>query len=149
MIVSLRVLHLIALSLWVGSIVFFSFIVAPGIFGALPSQEAGRVIGTIFPRYYGLGIGCGLVTVLSALALQWQGNGDWRIGLALTTGMLALTLYAGLVIQPRAAAMRPLLHDPATEATTKPEFDRLHKLAVALNVIVLLDGLVALGLRGR
>ncbi len=149
MITSLRVAHLIALALWVGSIVFFSFIVAPGIFGALPNQEAGRVIGTIFPRYYQLGIVAGLITVVAAIALQWMGNGSWSISVGLTTIMLALTLYAGIVIQPRAAAMRPLLHDPATEATTKPEFDRLHHLAVTLNVVVLLGGLVALGLRGR
>lgn len=149
MVLSLRVIHLIALSLWVGAVVFFSFIVAPGVFGALPTQEAGRVIGTIFPRYYQFGIVAGLLTVATALALQWLNNGDWRLSIGLTSVMLALTLYAGIVVQPRAAELRPMRYDPATEATAKPEFDRLHRLAVILNSIVLFAGLAALGIRAR
>ena len=94
MTVSLRVVHLIALALWVGSVVFFSFIVAPGIFGAVPNQEAGRVIGTIFPRYYLLGSVAGVVVVVTAGALQWLGNGDWRLSLGLTTIMLGFALLA-------------------------------------------------------
>src|SRR6266404_1023893 len=56
-----RWLFLLALGLWLGEVVFFSFVVAPSVFRSVPPLEAGRVVGAIFPRYYLLGIACGAV----------------------------------------------------------------------------------------
>ncbi|HEV8700511.1 MAG TPA: DUF4149 domain-containing protein, partial [Candidatus Polarisedimenticolia bacterium] len=45
----LRTAHLLALGIWVGSVVFFSFFTAPTLFGALPRDMAGRAVSAIFP----------------------------------------------------------------------------------------------------
>ena len=60
----------------------------------------------------------------------------------LVAGMLGATLYAGVLIQPRAAELRPQLHDPAAPPSAKDEFDRLHHLAVTLNGVVLVGGVM-------
>ena len=141
-----RSLFSLALAVWVGAVVFFSLVVAPGMFAALPRETAGTALGVLFPRYYALGVVVGAVTV-GAAALLWrrQGGRAWAAINVMSALMLAATLYAGAVVEPRARALRPLLHaeqhaDPATQT----EFDRLHHLAVELNGAVLLLGIVTI-----
>ena len=44
--------YVVALTAWVGSILFFSFGVAPIIFGVLGEQTGGKFVRALFPRYY-------------------------------------------------------------------------------------------------
>jgi hypothetical protein len=147
---ALRVLFLLALSLWVGEIVFFSFVVAPTLFRHLPVEVAGRAVGAIFPRYYALGLGAGAVLLASTLGLAWLAvarRAAWVAAAGLAGVMLVLTLFAATVIRPRAEALRPhLRHGPAPEPAAQAEFDRLHRRAVQLNGLTLLLGLAVLGL---
>lgn len=145
-----RFLHLLALSVWVGTIVFFSFVAAPSIFSALPREMAGRAVAAIFPRYYLLGGVCGGVAALTAL---FRGLAGGRFGGALVLetvlilGMLALTAYAGLGILPDAAAIRdtlPRLEGTDRYAEAKARFDALHARSVGVNGGVLLLGLAAI-----
>lgn len=140
--------YLAALAVWMGSIVFFSFFVAPNVFRALPTEEAGRVMATIFPQYYRLGYVCGVLLLLTSVVLWRTANSSaagWVATSTLAAVMLLLTLYAGLVVQPRAHALRPQLADP-TAVAAKAEFDTLHRRAVQANAAVLLGGLIVTGL---
>jgi hypothetical protein len=135
-----------ALVVWVGEVVFFSFVVAPAIFRTFPppAVEAGRVIGEFFPTYYRIGYGCGVVLLVTALALFATAEARTWLGVesVVVAGMLAATLYAGVIILPRATELRPQIHDPGVPASAKAEFDRLHHLAVTLNGAVLLGGVI-------
>jgi len=135
-------LYLMALIVWVGEVVCFSLIVAPALFRALPSEEAGRAVSTIFPLYYRVGSVCGLILLLTNGMLFAAATGRlwWSVNAVLIAIMLGATLYAGLIVQPRATALRPQLHAENAPADVKPEFDRLHRLAVQLNGAVLLCG---------
>jgi uncharacterized membrane protein len=142
-----RWVHLVALIVWIGAVVFFSFVVAPAIFRTFPppAVEAGRVIGAIFPVYYRIGYVCGVVLLLTALALlaAAPARAWFAVESVVLAGMLAATLYAGTIILPRATELRPQIHDPAAPASAKAEFDRLHHLAVVLNGAVLVGGVVS------
>jgi len=137
----------LALGLWMGAVVFTSFVVAPAVFGAVGSETAGVVMGRIFPRYYVFTATCGSVALAAAIALGRRSRGAraWTATVVMLTVMLAATTYAGAVVSPRARELRPLLHQPATEASARPEFDRLHRRAVQLNGLVLLLGVVTFG----
>ena len=138
-------LYLIALIVWVGEVVFFSFVVAPAMFRTFPTADAGRAVGAVFPTYYRVGYVCGALLLLTNLFLLGSATARawWGVNAALAAVMLAATLYAGFVIQPRAAELRPQIHDPAPPPGAKEEFDRLHRLAVQLNGAVLVCGAVA------
>jgi uncharacterized membrane protein len=138
----LRWLYLLALIVWVGEVVFFSFVVAPAMFRTFPTAEAGRAVGAVFPLYYRLGYVCGAVLLLTSVFLlsSAMSRAWWGVGTGLTAIMLAATLYAGVIIQPRASELRPQIHDPTAPPAAKEEFDRLHRLAVQLNGVVLLGG---------
>ena len=53
----------VAIAVWIGSIVFQSFVVAPTIFKRLPPESAGVVLRALFPRFFRLGLLCGLVAL--------------------------------------------------------------------------------------
>ena len=60
-------IYLLSLVCWIGSIIFFSFIVAPIIFKTLDREKAGEVVRKIFPLYYKLGYICGALILFSFL----------------------------------------------------------------------------------
>ena len=97
MIVALFV-YLLSLACWLGGIVFFSFFTAPAVFGSgIPLPEAGKVISTIFPRYYLLRYVAGIVALLMALyfTAARPARLPWAATAIFLAGALALTFYAG------------------------------------------------------
>lgn len=142
-------LYLIALAVWLGTIVFFSFFVAPTVFRTLSPDEAGRLVAGIFPHYYGVGYVCGVLLLVTSVGLWRSASSSaatWVVSTGLAAVMLVLTLYAGLVLQPRAHALREQLHGPSAESSVKVEFDQLHRRAVQMNAAVLVGGLAITGL---
>lgn len=141
--------YLLALGVWLGTVVFFSFVVAPQVFGALPLEQAGAVVGVVFPSYYAVGDLCGAILLGSALLLRrWSrpGGALWLVAAGIAALALATSLYAGLAVQPRLSALRPQLHRPDTPVAVRAEFDELHRLAVELNGGILLAALTLTGL---
>jgi hypothetical protein len=142
---ALRFVYLLALAVWVGEVVFFSFGVAPNLFRQLGPAAAGEAVGAVFPAYYAIGMVSAGVALVGALALgrSAAAPGRWRIAaLALALGLVA-TVWAGMVVQPRARRARP----PAVAGELAPpseEFRRAHNLAVGLNLVALLGGLAGL-----
>jgi len=134
----------LALGLWVGALVFVSFIVAPAVFGAVPGETAGTVMGAIFPRYYLFTAAAGVVALLAALPLRHAARGSsWIVVVGMMAVMLAATAYAGAFVSPQARALRATLHREPVDPAVRTEFDALHRRAVQLNGLVLLLGLVA------
>ena len=146
MIAVARCVFWLALAVWIGQIVFFSFVVAPTVFGAVPQETAGQIVGAIFPRYYLLGTIAGVVALVAALGIGRAPTttSAWTAVVVMLVMMLAATLYAGRVIQPRAQALRPQLHAAVVDPAVRATFDTLHRRAVQLNGGVLLLGIAAI-----
>lgn len=155
----LRFLHLTGLVVWIGGIVFFSFVAAPALFGALPRDMAGRATAAIFPRYYLVGFAAGALAFVSAALGGFLRPRSWTrllMGeLLLLLLMLVLTLYAWKGILPEAARLRVALRAPGGDqeisapATADREalaarFQVLHRRSVALNGATLALGTLAL-----
>jgi hypothetical protein len=152
---ALRFALLLALAVWIGGIVFFSFFTAPALFGVLPREAAGRVTAAIFPRYYVLGVVCGGVALLAVLLLRWRAPAADRglpVAPVLLFLMLALTFYARIGILPEASSLRARLHaevgTPGADEARR-RFEALHRRAVILNGMVLAGGVGVLALLAR
>jgi uncharacterized membrane protein len=138
--------YLLALVCWLGGMIFFSALAAPGIFNTLPLADAGKVVAGIFPRYYILGYVAGIIGVILAgyFAISrtprlWWGFATMALAIA-----LALTLYAGAVIRPRVDQIRTVAEETNPDPARKQEFQRLHRLAVSINGVVMLLNALAL-----
>lgn len=135
--------YLLALASWVGSVLFFSFGVAPVIFRVLGKEAGGRFVRVLFPRYYAWGVVSGAIALpaLAAVPLAFpEYRGPW-IGLqaGLVLAGILIFLYCGNSLTPAINAAR----DEGPEGAER--FDRLHKRSVQLNAIALLLGVVLLG----
>jgi hypothetical protein len=141
---ALRVLYLLSLTVWIGSLVFFSLFVAPALFRTLPREEAGRAVAAIFPAYYAVGWGAGGLALAATLAGAaaaglWTSAVRWRAGLLAL--MLAISLYAGLVVRHQVRA--------AKAAGDEAGLARSHKISVLLNLAVIAGGLGVVALSAR
>ena len=136
-------LFLIALSTWVGTIVFQSAIVAPAVFVALEAESARRFLRTLFPRFYRLGIVCGVIMIAGIIALGlvagWSGS---LPTIAALSAIMLLLQIISLKMVPFINAARD-----AGEAGAS-QFHKLHRLSVGMTVVVLLLGAAALVIVG-
>ncbi len=132
-------IHLLSLVVWMGSIIFFSFFAAPSVFRVLDRQQAGEVVGAIFPKYYAIGYICSALAAATLILSPRETEGPPLIFLAV---MAACTFYAGLVINPQARALKQQMKDaPEDREAIEPHFRSLHGWSVRLNAAVLIFGL--------
>jgi membrane-associated HD superfamily phosphohydrolase len=82
-------------SIWLGSIVFFSFVIAPQIFKVLPRFEAAKLQNHLFPFYYSVGIVCALGMLFYAF-FKDQKKITW-IAIALALSLIGLTTLSPLI----------------------------------------------------
>ena len=149
----LRTIEFLALSLWLGSDVFLSFVVAPGAFHVLASRDqafsgnqAGAIVGYSLTRMHLGGILCGVVFLLARL-LRTRTFTSYATAPAIcVAAMMALTAVSQYTVSARMAALRVQMGSiQATEAGSPllAQFTRLHGISVALESGVLLAGLAA------
>lgn len=135
-------IYLFALTAWVGSILFFSFAVAPIIFRVLGAEGGAKFVRALFPRYYAWGVVTAAVALPALVCgpLSFPELRGAAVGLQamLIVVDLGIMLYCGNTLTPAINAARDAGPDQAGR------FDRLHKRSVNLNVVALLIGLVLL-----
>ena len=144
----LRYLEFLSLGVWVGGIVFLSFVVAPGAFATLGSRDqAGAVVGMALGRLHLLGLVAGLVFLVARVALAKSLSALGSAAALLVVLMLVLTIVSQYSVSPQMANLRAEMgsveRTPA-ESPLRAEFDRLHHWSVRLEASVLLAGLAAL-----
>jgi uncharacterized membrane protein len=146
--VGLRTLEFLGLSIWLGSDVFLSFVVAPGAFSVLAGRDqAGAIVGYSLGRMHWMGIVCG-VAILLVQVLRTRSLTALVAPAALCVVlMIILTVISQVAVSPKMAVLRVRMGSiEATEAGSPllAEFARLHTISVGLESGVLLTGMAAL-----
>lgn len=149
---ALKFLQMTAVSFWVGSIFFFSFLAAPSIFKVLPRETAGNVVSDIFPKYYLAAYILGLIAIITSAVLWSSDQGRNNLMNGLRTGglllMLGLSIYAGQVVLPSASQARTEMRATAEESPNYPaiyeKFRKLHTQSAILNSAVFIMGIAIL-----
>jgi len=149
----LRVIEFLGLSLWLGSDVFLSFVVAPGAFRILGSRDqAGAMVGYSLNLMHVGGIVCGLVVVLARL-LRTKTFASLATPAALCVVlMIVLTVISQFTVSAKMAALRAQMGSIQATSADSPllaEFTRLHAISVSLESGVLLAGIAAIYLMVR
>ena len=144
----LRAIEFLGLSLWLGSDVFLSFVVAPGAFRILGSRDqAGAMVGYSLSVMHIGGMVCGLVVLLARLA-RTKGFASLVTPAAhCVVLMIVLTAISQFTVSAKMAALRVQMGSIQATAADSPllaEFSRLHAVSVLLESGVLLAGLGAL-----
>jgi len=147
----LRLLMLLALIVWIGGIIFFAFVLAPTLFGVLPTTKlAGDVVSATLGKLHWMGLISGVVFLICSLGYNWQKHVQLRpfaLSHIFVVLMLAFTMISQFGITPR---MRELRSSPAIlDSVGRAEFDDLHAWSTRLEGGVLLLGLGVVILTAR
>jgi carbon starvation protein CstA len=164
-----NIVHVLSLALWGGSTMFFSFVVAPRVFGFLHERlpvappagvqgltlEVGRrlagdTVGVIFPTYFGTQIVAGCLAVATGVMLIRSGK--QRAKLRTTVAALALLIVTvhAFTVYPRSIQVleshyRFQEQGKDAEATElRKQFGMWHGLSQTLNLLVILLVLISL-----
>ncbi len=146
----LRAIRLLAVVFWVGSLLFFAFVLAPIAFHVLPStHEAGLVVGGTLVVLHWIGLVCGTLFLLCTIAL-WNNRLAARrhlyvIEAALVALMLAITVYLQFSVIPAMERDRAQaggnVDAAAPDNPARLDFERLHPLSERYEGAALFAGL--------
>jgi hypothetical protein len=148
----LRTLEFLALSIWLGSIVFLSFVVAPTAFSVAGRDQAGAMVGLVLARMHWVGIGAGFV-FLGARVIRCKSLGALATPAALTVIlMVLLTLVSQVGVSSKMASLRRdmgSIDATPLESPLRTEFNSLHRRSVIIELSVLAAGIATLVLLVR
>ena len=122
-------MSIVLVSVWIGSIIFFSSIIAPTVFKSLDEKSAGLFLRAFFPKYYVFGI------IIGVLAIVIDIKSHDNLAFLLIGSMIVLSFISrGLI---------PMINNARDMGDTgKDKFKKLHSFSVILNVVTLLIGIV-------
>jgi hypothetical protein len=133
---------------WLGSLVFFAFVVAPVAFSSMVTSQthnlvvSGTIVGAALRALHWIGLGCGVVFAICVLQLRrrWM-----RAQLGIIAAMLALTALSQFWIIPRMDRDRVEaggdIDAASLDSPARQDFERLHPLSEKVEGGVMLGGL--------
>jgi Domain of unknown function (DUF4149) len=138
-----RFLLVLALSLWIGGIIFFAATGAPAVLHFVPDRAVvGAIINQLISKLHWMGVGCGIGYLIFSFLVPSSGRREpksWTAPRILLLLMIALALASQLAVLPAMAALRG-----ATDPALVTRFARLHYWSVGLECSTLVLGLIAL-----
>lgn len=148
----LTYLHLLAVAVLVGKVVFMSFVAAPVFVRTLNTDAFARLVRLLIPRYYALGMIAATVgwASVTSLGLLTGFGPSALIPSTLWLGVLSIETYCRFPLTPRINALSDQLKDAgqggANLVSVRKDREALHRRAVQLNGVVLVLGLCLIGL---
>ncbi len=140
----LALLYLLALSLWVGGMAIFTFVVTPAIFRSFPRDRAGEIVGKLFPGYFVWPLALSaLAMVLVFLLPADKSSAVFQWSLALVFAALLLNASVNINFYPKTVRIKQQVTSFETEPPDSParkEFRRLHAISTIINLLVLACG---------
>ncbi|QEM67961.1 DUF4149 domain-containing protein [Geobacter sp. FeAm09] len=133
-------LYRLSIAFWTGGTALFTFILTPMLFKALSRDQAGQIVGILFPGYFRWGLACGAVALICRLIMR----GTALVPACLLVVMLALTSFQAFSIEPRAAALKrqiPSFDTTPKEHPLRKEFAKLHGISAGCNLAVVAGGI--------
>jgi uncharacterized membrane protein len=141
--------HLI-ISLWIGGIALFTFIITPAVFKYFERNMAGDIVGKLFPGYFMYNL------VLSVLALillitirssftRW----GFKLSLVLVISAVIINTFVALTLHPEMRKVKQHIHSferTDKDSVLRKKFGKLHAVSALLNLLLLADGVTLLSL---
>jgi hypothetical protein len=150
-------IEVLLLGVWLGSMIFFSFAVAPSAFAVLPTREmAGVMVTSTIGKIEALGLIIGTLLILIQVA-NWRSRRSSGVIKTLQTFLLLVMIAAaGLSrfwISPAMVSLRAQMgghiDDVAVTDPMRMQFNDLHHYSVGLMTTAMISGLAVLFLTVR
>jgi len=139
----IKFVHLMSIVVWLGALVFFTFFAAPSIFKALPREEAGTVVGHIFPKYWAIGYVSSSLALITLLIASYTAKSFPALRVLVLAAMTAVTFYSGLGVGAKARTIKAGIKvtvDPEQKKLLGKKFKKVHMISATLNLIIIAGG---------
>lgn len=150
-------IEVLVLGLWLGSMIFFSFAVAPSAFAVLPTREmAGVMVTSTIGKIEVLGLVIGPLLILIQAA-SWRVRHSSKLSKGLRVIFVLLMIAAAALsrfwISPNMVSLRATMgghiDDVPVGDPLRMQFNDLHQYSVVLMSTAMIAGLVVLFLTVR
>ena len=150
-------IEVLLLGVWIGSMIFFSFAVAPSAFAVLPTRElAGAMVTSTIGKVEVLGLVIGPLLILIQAA-SWSGRQSTKLTKSLRVILILVMIAAAALsrfwISPQMVSLRAAMgghiDDVAAGDPLRVQFNDLHQYSVALMGTAIIGGIVVLFLTVR
>jgi len=146
-------LYALVLSLWVGGIFLFTFIVTPVIFRSYGKDMAGDIVGKLFPSYFLFSVVVSALSLLLFLvSFQDRAVPGHTLSLFLLTAAILISLYISVRLHPEIKKVKQEIasfESVSPEDPLRKKFRSLHAQSAVLNLLILADGVALLLIRSR
>lgn len=135
-------LYRLAVAAWLGGAALFTLVLTPTLFRVLNRDQAGAIVGYLFPGYFRWGLACGAIALAALVLMKLPRK---RLTASLLAAMLAITAVQAFVIEPKAVAIKQEIHSFETTPSDHPlraQFRKLHGISAAGNLAVIGGGVV-------
>ena len=144
---ALRTIEFLCLGVWIGGICLLSFVVAPGAFSLLGSQDAaGAMVRFTLSRLHFIGMAAGIIYIAVHFMRMPSLASFLRAAVILVALMILLTAFSQFYVSAHMADLRHEMGSIEHASASSPahiEFEKLHQYSVWLEGAVLLLGLAA------
>lgn len=139
-------LHFGALGVWIGGLIFLSFVAAPSMHQSIVSKQvAGELVGAMLKRFNGIElVSCSLILVTSISSFHFifdqQGRRFLIIGLIVAMGLV--TAFYSFILTPKIDGLKKQMADSVVSALSEQLqqlFKHYHKtyvMMLTLNLIL-------------
>lgn len=134
------IIYRLAISFWVGGAALFTFLLTPAIFRSFGRDQAGSIVGVLFPGYFRWGLACGALALIS---LAFHKGRPALFSVIIIAAMMIITAVQAFVIEPRATELKKSIRsfEIASDNPQRAEFRKLHGMSAAGNLAVIGGGI--------
>jgi uncharacterized membrane protein len=142
-------LYVIVLSLWVGGMFLFTFIMTPVIFRSYQRDAAGEIVGKLFPSYFLFSLAVSAAALILFFLSFPDRASSGGISPVLVSLAVITALYVNFRLYPEARKVKQEVHsfEAAPDDPARKRFRRLHAQSAVLNLFMIADGLALLIIR--
>lgn len=150
---TLTKIRLALLSLWLGAMAYFSFVVAPAAFAVLPTPlVAANLVNRTLGITEFIGLVLGAMLIVLRLSVRERRSRAFWLELSTLGLMTAAMLVSRLIVSQRLHELRARVGDISALAASDPNriaFDQLHQYSVWLMSFAIIAALVLIVLLVR
>ncbi len=140
--------YYLALSLWVGGISIFTFIITPVIFRSFERDMAGKIVGKLFNGYFMYNLALSVLSLVLIMTVRsLLAKTGFKMSLVLIACAVIINLFIIFKLHPEIIRVKQEVHSFEVEADDSParkEFRKLHAVSASLNLLLLADGIALL-----
>jgi len=144
----IKYIHLFAIVIWLGGMIFFSYVAAPAAFKVLERQTAGDFVGVVFPKYFIMGYVASVVLLITLYIIGRNNLAAVRAPLVIMAVLTCLSFVHGMVIGAKTRSIKAeyrSLSDGPEKTALRKSFGKIHGVSAVVNLVIVLLCLVYLG----